>query len=96
MWSRRTVDFADLVNTRITGVSVVVTPAAVATVVPLPAASVTTTRAARRAVSEIVTGSDDRLAVIAGPCSIHDPAPRWSTPGSSAGCASGTATTSRS
>src|SRR3954465_14499714 len=66
------VDFSDLVNARITGVSVVVTPAAVATVVPLTAASVTTTRAARRAVTDIVPGSDDRLAVIAGPCSIHD------------------------
>jgi 3-deoxy-7-phosphoheptulonate synthase len=66
------VDFSDLVNARITGVSVVVTPAAVATVVPLPAASVATTRAARRAVTAIVDGTDDRLTVIAGPCSIHD------------------------
>src|SRR3954452_18609426 len=68
------VDLSGLVNARITGLSVVVTPAAVATVVPLPAASATTTRAARRAVMDIVTGADDRLAVIAGPCSIHDPA----------------------
>jgi 3-deoxy-7-phosphoheptulonate synthase len=66
------VDFSDLVNARITGVSVVVTPAAVATVVPLSAASVTTTRAARRAVADVLTGADDRLVVIAGPCSIHD------------------------
>jgi 3-deoxy-7-phosphoheptulonate synthase len=68
------VDLADLVNVRITGLSVVVTPAAVATVVPLPAASAATTRAGRRAMTDIVTGADDRLAVIAGPCSIHDPA----------------------
>ena len=68
------VDLSDLVNARITGMSVVVTPAAVATVVPLSAASAATTRAARRAVTDIVTGADDRLAVIAGPCSIHDPA----------------------
>ena len=61
-------------NARITGLSVVVTPAAVASVVPLSAASVATTRAARRAVTDIVPGADDRLAVIAGPCSIHDPA----------------------
>src|SRR3954454_18404246 len=67
-------DLADLVNARITGLSVVVTPAAVATVVPLSAASAATTRAGRRAVTDIVTGADDRLAVIAGPCSIHDPA----------------------
>jgi 3-deoxy-7-phosphoheptulonate synthase len=69
-----TVDLAGLVNTRITGLSVVVTPAAVATVVPLSAGSVATTRAGRRAVADIVEGADDRLAVIAGPCSIHDPA----------------------
>ncbi|MFW3168475.1 3-deoxy-7-phosphoheptulonate synthase [Geodermatophilus sp. CPCC 206100] len=68
------VDLTGLVNTRITGLSVVVTPAAVATVVPLSAGSAATTRAARRAVTEILTGADDRLAVIAGPCSIHDPA----------------------
>jgi 3-deoxy-7-phosphoheptulonate synthase len=68
------VDLSDLVNARITGLSVVVTPAAVATVVPLSAASATTTRAGRRAVTDIVNGSDDRLTVIAGPCSIHDPA----------------------
>ena len=67
------VDLSGLVNARITGLSVVVTPAAVATVVPLSAASATTTRAGRRAVTGIVTGLDDRLAVIAGPCSIHDP-----------------------
>ncbi|WP_083869711.1 3-deoxy-7-phosphoheptulonate synthase [Modestobacter italicus] len=68
------VDLSDLVNARITGSSVVVTPAAVATVVPLSARSAATTRDGRRAVGDIVTGRDDRLAVIAGPCSIHDPA----------------------
>src|SRR3954469_19029029 len=67
-------DSADLVNSRITGLSVVVTPAAVGAVVPLSAASVASTRDARRAVTDVVTGRDDRLAVIAGPCSIHDPA----------------------
>ncbi|MCF6744696.1 3-deoxy-7-phosphoheptulonate synthase [Blastococcus sp. KM273128] len=66
-------DLSDLVNTRITGSSVVVTPAAVAAVVPVPEASAATTRAARQAVTGILTGADQRLAVIAGPCSIHDP-----------------------
>ncbi|MCF6737465.1 3-deoxy-7-phosphoheptulonate synthase [Blastococcus sp. KM273129] len=66
-------DLSDLVNTRITGSSVVVTPAAVAAVVPVPEASAVTTRAARQAVTGILTGADQRLAVIAGPCSIHDP-----------------------
>ena len=68
------VDLTGLVNTRIAGLDVVVTPEAVATVLPLPAASASTTRAGRRAMTDIVAGRDGRLAVIAGPCSIHDPA----------------------
>ncbi|NEK85075.1 3-deoxy-7-phosphoheptulonate synthase [Blastococcus saxobsidens] len=63
-----------LANTRITGLSVVVTPAAVATVVPLSKESLGTTQAGRQAAADIVAGADERLAVIAGPCSIHDPA----------------------
>ena len=68
------VDLTGLTNTRIVGLDVVVTPEAVATVLPLSAASAATTRAGRRAVTDILTGADGRLAVIAGPCSIHDPA----------------------
>jgi 3-deoxy-7-phosphoheptulonate synthase len=68
------VDLTGLVNTRIEGLSIVVTPEAVASVVPLSAASATTTRAGRRAVADIVGGADRRLVVIAGPCSVHDPA----------------------
>ena len=68
------VDLTGLMNTRITGMSVVVTPAAVAAVVPLSAESAATTRDARRAVTDVLTGADDRLVVIAGPCSVHDPA----------------------
>ncbi|TFV79589.1 3-deoxy-7-phosphoheptulonate synthase [Blastococcus sp. CT_GayMR20] len=68
------VDLSGLTNTRIVSLDVVVTPEAVATVLPLSAASAATTRAGRRAMADIVSGADDRLAVIAGPCSIHDPA----------------------
>src|SRR4051812_37042093 len=68
------VDLSGLVNTRIAGLSIVVTPEAVATVLPLSAASAATTRDGRRAMTGILDGSDPRLAVIAGPCSIHDPA----------------------
>ena len=67
------VDLAGLVDTRIAGMSIVVTPEAVATMLPLSARSVATTRAGRRAMTDIVAGADGRLAVIAGPCSIHDP-----------------------
>src|SRR3954469_1665959 len=71
--SAATVDLSDLVNTRIAGQSIVVTPEAVATVLPLSAASATTTRLGRRAMADIIQSKDDRLAVIAGSCSIHDP-----------------------
>ena len=66
-------DISDLVNARIAGQSVVVTPESVASVLPISAASAATTRAGRRAVTGILRGEDGRLAVIAGPCSIHDP-----------------------
>src|SRR3712207_4910065 len=68
------VDLRDVVNTRIVGLSIVVTPEAVATVLPLSEASAATTRTGRRAVADVISGADGRLAVIAGPCSIHDPA----------------------
>jgi 3-deoxy-7-phosphoheptulonate synthase len=68
------VDLDGLTNTRIAGLDVVVTPQAVATVLPVPAESATTTRAGRRAMTDVIGGADDRLGVIAGPCSIHDPA----------------------
>jgi 3-deoxy-7-phosphoheptulonate synthase len=67
-------DLSGLVNARIAGLSIVVTPEAVASVLPLSAASAATTRAGRRAETDILGGEDNRLAVIAGPCSIHDPA----------------------
>jgi 3-deoxy-7-phosphoheptulonate synthase len=67
------VDLSGLVNARIAGLSIVVTPEAVASVLPLSAESAATTRAGRRAVTDILGGEDNRLAVIAGPCSIHDP-----------------------
>src|SRR4051812_504878 len=67
------VDVSDLVNTRIAGLAVVVPREAVAPFLPLSSASADTTRAGRRAMAGIVSGADGRLAVIAGPCSIHDP-----------------------
>ena len=66
-------ELSGLVNTRIAGQSVVVTPEAVASVLPVPAGSAGTTRAGRRAVTGILSGDDSRLAVIVGPCSVHDP-----------------------
>jgi 3-deoxy-7-phosphoheptulonate synthase len=66
-------DCSDLTNARIAGFDLVVTPQAVATVLPLTAASAQTTRSGRQAMCAIIRGEDDRLAIISGPCSIHDP-----------------------
>jgi hypothetical protein len=35
---------------------------------------------ARRDIQRILHGEDDRLLVVVGPCSVHDPGRRWSTP----------------
>src|SRR6202035_2079352 len=61
-------------DTRITGYEPLLSPAALLDELRLgdaPAGTVERTRAEVRAVLD---GSDDRLLVIAGPCSVHDPA----------------------
>ncbi len=59
-------------NLRIASVRPVSTPVQVQTELPLSEAAAQTTIEARRAISEILAGRDDRLLVIVGPCSIHD------------------------
>src|SRR5579872_6477604 len=66
-------------DTRITGYEPLLSPAALLDELPLGDASAETverTRAEVRAVLDgpVVEGGDDRLLVIAGPCSVHDPA----------------------
>jgi 3-deoxy-7-phosphoheptulonate synthase len=41
--------------------------------IPLTDTAAATVSAARRAIASILEGSDDRLLVVVGPCSIHDP-----------------------
>jgi len=41
--------------------------------IPSPAESHETIQKARTAAAKIIHGEDDRLLVIVGPCSIHDP-----------------------
>lgn len=48
-------------------------PAALEAELPLADAGAAMIAQARRAVAGIVTGTDDRLLVVVGPCSIHDP-----------------------
>ena len=60
-------------DTRITGYDPLLSPAALLEELPLPvqaAATVARTRAETRAVLD---GADDRLLVVVGPCSVHDP-----------------------
>ena len=59
---------------RITAIKPLTTPIDVMRQHPRTDAATRTVISARHAVHTILTGSDDRLAVIVGPCSIHDPA----------------------
>ncbi|MGI9027591.1 MAG: 3-deoxy-7-phosphoheptulonate synthase [Candidatus Saccharimonadales bacterium] len=51
----------------------VITPAMLEAVLPLTQESLDTTVKARNAIGDILTGKSDRLLVVVGPCSIHDP-----------------------
>ena len=50
----------------------------------------------RRSIHEIMAGKDDRLLVVIGPCSIHDPRRRWNTRAAEGGARRSTATRWRS
>jgi 3-deoxy-7-phosphoheptulonate synthase len=58
---------------RITAARPLISPAVLEEELPLPAEGARMVAAARAAVADIVTGRDDRLLVVVGPCSIHDP-----------------------
>ncbi|MCK5770739.1 3-deoxy-7-phosphoheptulonate synthase [Algiphilus sp.] len=60
-------------NTRIRSVRPVSTPAEVQGEYPLSQAAIDTVLSARREIQEILAGQSDRLLVVVGPCSIHDP-----------------------
>jgi len=60
-------------NLRIRSVKAVSTPAEVQTELPLSEKAARTTLTARAEAQRILRGEDDRLLVIVGPCSIHDP-----------------------
>ncbi|GHF54437.1 3-deoxy-7-phosphoheptulonate synthase [Amycolatopsis bartoniae] len=65
---------AELDNRRIGHLVPLVTPALLHHELPLGAPAADTVRRGREHVVGILDGTDDRLLVIAGPCSIHDPA----------------------
>ncbi|WP_216915897.1 3-deoxy-7-phosphoheptulonate synthase [Nocardia noduli] len=65
---------SDLDDQRTVHVSPLRSPAEVRRVHPITDALADTVRAGRKATVDVLNGDDDRLMVIVGPCSVHDPA----------------------
>src|SRR3984957_8681908 len=61
-------------DTHITGYEPLLSPAALLDELPLSGAPLDTVERTRAEVRALLDDSDDRLLVIAGPCSVHDPA----------------------
>ncbi len=59
-------------NLRIAGLRPLVPPAILMEELPLPPSGAILVQQSRREISRILTGEDDRLLVVTGPCSIHD------------------------
>ncbi|OGT68784.1 MAG: 3-deoxy-7-phosphoheptulonate synthase [Gammaproteobacteria bacterium RIFCSPHIGHO2_12_FULL_45_9] len=60
-------------NLRITSLKALAPPALIADELPITPEATQTISTARLAASRILQGKDDRLLVVVGPCSIHDP-----------------------
>jgi 3-deoxy-7-phosphoheptulonate synthase len=60
-------------NLRISGIRPLVPPSILQEELPLPTHGAWVVHRARQEVSDILKGVDDRLIVVVGPCSIHDP-----------------------
>jgi 3-deoxy-7-phosphoheptulonate synthase len=60
-------------DTRIVEVMPLIPPEILMEDIPLTDVAFATTLTARREASAIIHGDDDRLLVIVGPCSVHDP-----------------------
>lgn len=66
-------DDSDLHNARVTGMSPLLSPALLHQELPMDAATAKTVRQGRNETIDILNGDDDRLLVVVGPCSVHDP-----------------------
>lgn len=64
---------ADLDDRRTLSISPLLSPAQVRGRFPIDDTAAATVRAGRRATVAVLDGDDDRLMVIVGPCSVHDP-----------------------
>src|SRR5580698_8072632 len=60
-------------NLRIRSSRVVIPPIFVAEEIPLTDGASRTVFEARQQIVDVLNGADDRLVVVVGPCSIHDP-----------------------
>ena len=60
-------------DVRIVDIQAVADPATIIAEMPLSADAAELVAATRRDIHEVLNGSDDRLIVVTGPCSIHDP-----------------------
>lgn len=60
-------------DTRVLGYDPLLSPHYIQTEIPSPATSVETVKSGRNQAIEIIEQRDDRLIVVVGPCSIHDP-----------------------
>ncbi len=58
---------------RLRDIQDLITPAALLAEIPPTQAAAATVHGARTAIQHILSGQDDRLLVVIGPCSIHDP-----------------------
>lgn len=67
-------DDASLENVRVVGVRPLTSPREIKQRFPATAAHVRAVSEAREAARRILSGQDERLLVVVGPCSIHDPA----------------------
>ena len=62
----------DTNDLRIASIKAVATPTEICEEIPVTEAATQTTYSARQDLYNILSGKNDRVAVIAGPCSIHD------------------------
>ena len=60
-------------DVRITGMQEVIAPQDLIDEIPLSEAASKLVFATRKQISDIVHGTDQRLLIVIGPCSIHDP-----------------------
>lgn len=67
-------DYAYVNDVHVAGFEPLISPSLLLHEIPVPAASQKTIARARGVASAIINGQDDRLLVVVGPCSIHDPA----------------------